>query len=136
MSIDLTETSITGGVRETFDGVQDRRVKELLSVDRSAVLPGPDRRTLRRPAARREPIPDAPRTPALLADRPRIRTPDHHARPQRRPYVAEDAVFGVKRSLLVNFNPRDAGESAPDGTRIDESFQTVDRTFVLARQEG
>ncbi|MFD9815575.1 dioxygenase [Streptomyces sp. NPDC059080] len=51
------------------------------------------------------------------------------------PYVERDAVFGVRRSLVVDFVQRDAGESAPDGTRMDKPFQTVERTFVLARKE-
>ncbi|AXI79792.1 dioxygenase family protein [Peterkaempfera bronchialis] len=51
------------------------------------------------------------------------------------PYVDRDAVFGVRRSLVVDFVQRDAGETAPDGTRMDEPFQTVERTFVLARTE-
>ncbi|OKJ21953.1 dioxygenase family protein [Streptomyces sp. CB01580] len=51
------------------------------------------------------------------------------------PYVERDAVFGVRQSLVVDFVQHDAGESAPDGTPMDESFQTVERTFVLARKE-
>lgn len=51
------------------------------------------------------------------------------------PYVEWDAVFGVRRSLVVDFVQHDAGESAPDSTRMDEPFQTVERTFVPARKE-
>ncbi|MFE7429194.1 dioxygenase [Streptomyces sp. NPDC057545] len=51
------------------------------------------------------------------------------------PYVERDAVFGVRRSLVVDFVRHPAGETAPDGTRVDEPFRTVERTFVLARKE-
>ncbi|WP_335935020.1 dioxygenase family protein [Streptomyces sp. PTD5-9] len=51
------------------------------------------------------------------------------------PYVENDAVFGVRQSLVVDFVRHGAGEAAPDGTRMDEPFETVRRTFVLAREE-
>ncbi|MFC4013515.1 dioxygenase [Nonomuraea purpurea] len=49
------------------------------------------------------------------------------------PYLERDAVFGAKRSLVVDFVQHDPGETAPDGTHLDEPFQTVEWTFVLAR---
>lgn len=47
------------------------------------------------------------------------------------PYLEQDAVFGVKRSLVTSFVPHEAGETAPDGTEMDEPFQTVEWTFTL-----
>ncbi|HWD07153.1 MAG TPA: dioxygenase [Amycolatopsis sp.] len=48
------------------------------------------------------------------------------------PYLANDAVFGAKRSLVAEFVQHDAGETAPDGTVMTEPFQTVEWIFVLA----
>jgi hydroxyquinol 1,2-dioxygenase len=48
------------------------------------------------------------------------------------PYLERDAVFGVKRSLVVDFVQHDAGETAPNGERMAEPFQTVEWTFTLA----
>jgi hydroxyquinol 1,2-dioxygenase len=47
------------------------------------------------------------------------------------PYLTTDAVFGAKRSLVVDFVQHGPG-TAPDGTEVDEPFQTVEWTFVLA----
>jgi hydroxyquinol 1,2-dioxygenase len=47
------------------------------------------------------------------------------------PYLERDAVFGVKRSLVALFVQHQAGETAPDGTPMDEPFQTVEWTFTL-----
>ncbi|GLW07974.1 6-chlorohydroxyquinol-1,2-dioxygenase [Microtetraspora sp. NBRC 13810] len=52
------------------------------------------------------------------------------------PYLEHDAVFGAKRSLVVDFVHHEAGETAPDGTRMDEPFQNVEWTFVLLPQGG
>jgi hydroxyquinol 1,2-dioxygenase len=49
------------------------------------------------------------------------------------PYLERDAVFGVKRSLVADFVPHEAGETAPDGTPMTEPFQTVSWTFTLER---
>jgi hydroxyquinol 1,2-dioxygenase len=46
------------------------------------------------------------------------------------PYLNTDAVFGAKRSLVVDFVQHQPG-TAPDGTRVDEPFQTVEWTFTL-----
>lgn len=51
------------------------------------------------------------------------------------PYLAGDAVFGVKRSLVVDFVQHEPG-TAPDGTVVDEPFQTVDWTFTLSPSTG
>lgn len=51
------------------------------------------------------------------------------------PYLEHDAVFGVRRNLVADFVHHDAGETAPDGTRMNEPFQTVEWTFVLSRAE-
>jgi hydroxyquinol 1,2-dioxygenase len=45
-------------------------------------------------------------------------------------YLESDAVFGAKRSLVADFVQHDPG-TAPDGTQIDEPFQTVEWTFTL-----
>ncbi len=47
------------------------------------------------------------------------------------PYLERDAVFGAKRSLVADFVRHDAGETAPDGTVMDEAFQTMEWMFVL-----
>lgn len=49
------------------------------------------------------------------------------------PYLNNDAVFGAKRSLVADFVPHPAGV-APDGTRVDEPFQTLEWTFTLVRK--
>ncbi|WP_030452245.1 dioxygenase [Herbidospora cretacea] len=46
------------------------------------------------------------------------------------PYLDHDAVFAVKRSLVVDFAEHGPG-TAPDGTEVGEPFQTVDWTFTL-----
>jgi hydroxyquinol 1,2-dioxygenase len=46
------------------------------------------------------------------------------------PYLNNDAVFGVKRSLVADFVEHEAG-TAPDGTYLDEPFQTLDWTFTM-----
>jgi hydroxyquinol 1,2-dioxygenase len=51
-------------------------------------------------------------------------------------YLERDAVFGAKRSLVVDFVQHEAGETAPDGTPMTEPFQTVEWTFTLARSRG
>jgi hydroxyquinol 1,2-dioxygenase len=48
------------------------------------------------------------------------------------PYIDSDAVFGVKESLITAFAKHPAG-TAPDGTRIDVPFYTVDYDFRLRR---
>jgi hydroxyquinol 1,2-dioxygenase len=52
------------------------------------------------------------------------------------PYLDRDAVFGVKRSLVVDFVQHEAGESAPDGERMTEPFQTCAWTFTLAPERA
>ncbi|MEU7182396.1 MULTISPECIES: dioxygenase [Streptomyces] len=52
------------------------------------------------------------------------------------PYLERDAVFGLRRSLVVDFVHHEAGGTAPDGTRMAEPFQTVEWTFALARKES
>ena len=50
------------------------------------------------------------------------------------PYLETDAVFGAKRSLVVEFVEHPAGETAPDGSTMPEPFQTVEWTFTLERE--
>lgn len=47
------------------------------------------------------------------------------------PYLERDAVFGVKHTLVAEFVQHEAGETAPDGSTMDEPFQTVEWTFTL-----
>lgn len=47
-------------------------------------------------------------------------------------YIDSDAVFGVKESLITPFAKHPAG-TAPDGTRIDVPFYTVNYDFRLRR---
>jgi hydroxyquinol 1,2-dioxygenase len=46
------------------------------------------------------------------------------------PYLNNDAVFGVKRSLVADFVEHEAG-IAPDGTHVDDPFQTLEWTFTM-----
>jgi hydroxyquinol 1,2-dioxygenase len=46
------------------------------------------------------------------------------------PYLNSDAVFGVKDSLVVDFQRHDAGK-APDGKSVDQPFYTVHYDFGL-----
>jgi hydroxyquinol 1,2-dioxygenase len=50
-------------------------------------------------------------------------------------YLDSDAVFGVRSSLIANWQRHDPG-TAPDGTQIDTPFSTLDFTFVLNRADG
>jgi len=45
-------------------------------------------------------------------------------------YLDSDAVFGVKDSLIVNFHRHDPG-TAPDGTKLDRPYFTVNYDFGL-----
>lgn len=46
------------------------------------------------------------------------------------PYLDSDAVFGVKDSLIVNFIRHEPG-IAPDGTKLDRAYFTVNYDFGL-----
>ncbi len=48
------------------------------------------------------------------------------------PYLGSDAVFGVKDSLVVEFNDRPAGR-APDGKACDRPFSVAEYDFRLVR---
>jgi hydroxyquinol 1,2-dioxygenase len=50
-------------------------------------------------------------------------------------YLDSDSVFGVKESLIADFERHEPG-TAPDGTRMDEPFWTVAYDFVLAPSQG
>lgn len=45
-------------------------------------------------------------------------------------YLDSDAVFGVRSSLIADWTRHEAG-LAPDGTKIDVAFSTLEFTFVL-----
>ncbi|HCT76541.1 MAG TPA: hydroxyquinol 1,2-dioxygenase [Micromonosporaceae bacterium] len=49
-------------------------------------------------------------------------------------YLDSDAVFGVQRSLIVEFTRHEPG-LAPDGRDLDTVFHTAEFDFVLAREE-
>jgi hydroxyquinol 1,2-dioxygenase len=50
-------------------------------------------------------------------------------------YLSNDAVFGVKDSLVAEFDEHEPGE-APDGRRLDEAWYSLDYDFVMARAGG
>jgi hydroxyquinol 1,2-dioxygenase len=50
------------------------------------------------------------------------------------PYLDSDAVFGVKSSLIAEFDRHDPGE-APDGTQFPEPFHTLTFDIVLVRED-
>ncbi|RZT86542.1 hydroxyquinol 1,2-dioxygenase [Pseudonocardia sediminis] len=47
------------------------------------------------------------------------------------PYIAEDAVFGVKESLIVDFEPQSPG-TGPGGRELDSTWYRVSYDLVLA----
>jgi len=49
------------------------------------------------------------------------------------PYLDSDVVFGVRSSLVGDYVEHAPG-TAPDGSRVDVAFFTLDQRFVLARQ--
>ena len=51
------------------------------------------------------------------------------------PYLENDAVFGAKRSLVAEFVQHGPG-IAPDGSQVDEPFQTLSWTFTLNTKNG
>lgn len=50
-------------------------------------------------------------------------------------YLDSDSVFGVKESLIADFERHEPG-TAPDGTEMDRPFYTVEYDIVLAPAEG
>ena len=51
------------------------------------------------------------------------------------PYLESDAVFGVKNSLVAEFERHEPG-SAPDGKRMDKPYYTVRYDFGLVPSKG
>ncbi len=49
------------------------------------------------------------------------------------PYIESDAVFGVRPSLIVDFEPHAAGQ-APDGRVMNQSFWSAHYDFRLEKQ--
>jgi len=47
-------------------------------------------------------------------------------------HLGDDAVFGVKQSLIADFDRHEAGR-APDGRELDVPFHTARFDIVLAR---
>ena len=50
-------------------------------------------------------------------------------------YLANDAVFGVKNSLIADFVEHPAGTPASDGNTPDQPYYTVRYDLVLATTE-
>ena len=50
-------------------------------------------------------------------------------------YLDSDAVFGVRSSLIADWERHESG-AAPDGTTMDTPFSTLNFTFVLNRVDG
>jgi hydroxyquinol 1,2-dioxygenase len=50
-------------------------------------------------------------------------------------HLADDAVFGVKDSLIADFTEHPAGTPAPDGKTPDQPYYTVHYDLVLATTE-
>jgi hydroxyquinol 1,2-dioxygenase len=50
-------------------------------------------------------------------------------------YLNSDAVFGVRSSLIVDWQQHKPGQ-APDGSQVDTKFSTLDFTFVLNRSSS
>ena len=50
-------------------------------------------------------------------------------------YLGNDAVFGVKDSLIAEFTEHPAGSRAPDGTTPDQPYYSVSYDLVLATTE-
>jgi hydroxyquinol 1,2-dioxygenase len=48
-------------------------------------------------------------------------------------YLDSDAVFGVRSSLIADWQRHEAG-TAPDGTVMQTPFSTLNFTFVLNRE--
>jgi hydroxyquinol 1,2-dioxygenase len=46
------------------------------------------------------------------------------------PYLDSDAVFGVRNSLIIDFQPHAAG-TAPDGKVMDRPFHSAAYDFTL-----
>lgn len=51
------------------------------------------------------------------------------------PYLASDAVFGVRPSLVVDFEEHLADETPPGGAQVGERWYSMRHTFVLARSQ-
>jgi hydroxyquinol 1,2-dioxygenase len=50
-------------------------------------------------------------------------------------FLGNDAVFGVKDSLIADFTEHPVGSTAPDGKTPDQAFYTVSYDLVLATTE-
>lgn len=49
------------------------------------------------------------------------------------PYLKSDAVFGVRSSLLGDYQRHEAGEAAPDGTIMGEPFYTMQYDLIMTK---
>jgi hydroxyquinol 1,2-dioxygenase len=48
-------------------------------------------------------------------------------------FIETDVVYGVKEPLIVEFQKRPAGATAPNGEKVDQPFYVVNYDFVLER---
>jgi hydroxyquinol 1,2-dioxygenase len=48
-------------------------------------------------------------------------------------FIETDVVYGVKEPLIVEFQKRPAGGTAPNGEKVDRPFYVVNYDFVLER---
>ncbi|HEY0447504.1 dioxygenase [Actinophytocola sp.] len=64
---------------------------------------------------------------------PGHRTLITHVFPADSPHLDSDAVFGVQRSLIIDF-PRHEPGPAPDGREVDTPFHTAEFDIVLAAE--
>jgi len=51
-------------------------------------------------------------------------------------HLDTDAVFGVRSQLIATFDRHDAGTTAPDGTRPNTPYHTLEYDLVLAPDDG
>jgi len=55
-----------------------------------------------------------------------------HIFDRRSKHLDADAVFGVRPSLVADFEHRQAGTTAPDGKSMERDYYTLDYDFVMA----
>lgn len=67
----------------------------------------------------------------LILSAPGFKSVTTHVFVEGDPYLESDAVFGVKNSLVADFQKHEPG-TAPDGKRMDRPFFTVKFDFGMA----
>jgi protocatechuate 3,4-dioxygenase beta subunit len=71
----------------------------------------------------------------FMVSAPGYRTLVTHVFPAGSVHLEDDAVFGVKQSLIIDFAAHEPG-AAPDGRRLDTPFHTAHFDIVLAPGAG